>query len=237
MILLAQCDTLKKEAKKAIIMHLEDFKSDDTWRVFRIMAEFIEGFEILSRAGKAVSIFGSSRTKSGDKYYKMAEELAGMLVKEGYAIISGGGSGIMEAANKGAFNAGGESIGLNIEIPREQKPNKFIKTLLNFRYFFCRKVMFVKYASAYVVFPGGYGTMDEFFEAITLIQTKRINSFPVILVGAEYWKELVGWINVELINRKYISKKDKNLFSVADTSQEAIEVIRDFYKKNTYAPV
>ncbi|MCK5594903.1 TIGR00730 family Rossman fold protein [bacterium] len=218
-------------------MHLEDFKSDDTWRVFRIMAEFIEGFEILSRAGKAVSIFGSSRTKSGDKYYKMAEELAGMLVKEGYAIISGGGSGIMEAANKGAFNAGGESIGLNIEIPREQKPNKFIKTLLNFRYFFCRKVMFVKYASAYVVFPGGYGTMDEFFEAITLIQTKRINSFPVILVGAEYWKELVGWINVELINRKYISKKDKNLFSVADTSQEAIEVIRDFYKKNTYAPV
>ena len=213
-------------------MHLEDFKSADTWRVFRIMAECIEGFEILSRVGKAVSFFGSSRTKSDDKHYKAAEELAGMLVKEGYAIISGGGSGIMEAANKGAFKAGGESIGLNIEIPKEQKPNKFIKTLLNFRYFFCRKVMFVKYASAYVVFPGGYGTMDEFFEALTLIQTKRIKSFPVVLVGREYWGELVKWINGELIRRKYISKKDTNLFHVADTSQEAIKVIKDFYKEN-----
>ncbi len=213
-------------------MHIEDFKSADTWRVFRIMAEFIEGFEILSRVGKAVSIFGSSRVKPNDKYYKMAEELAAMLVKESYAIISGGGPGIMEAANKGAFKAGGKSIGLNIEIPAEQKPNKFVKTLLNFRYFFCRKVMFVKYASAYVVFPGGYGTMDEFFEALTLIQTKRIKSFPVILVGGEYWKELVEWINRELVKRKYISQKDKNLFHIVDTSQEAIKVIRDFYKQN-----
>ncbi|MDO9464773.1 MAG: TIGR00730 family Rossman fold protein [bacterium] len=218
-------------------MHIENFKSDDTWRVFRIMAEFIEGFEILSGVGKAVSIFGSSRVKTDDKYYKMAEELAAILVKEGYAIISGGGPGIMEAANKGAFKAGGESIGLNIEIPREQKPNKFVKTLLNFRYFFCRKVMFVKYASAYVVFPGGYGTMDEFFEALTLIQTKRIKSFPVILVGEEYWKELVEWINGELVRRKYISKKDTNIFHVADTSQEVIKVIKDFYKRNTYTPV
>ena len=214
-------------------MHVEDFKSADTWRVFRIMAEFIEGFEILSKVGKAVSIFGSSRVKPNDKYYKMAEELAGMLVKEGYAIISGGGPGIMEASNKGAFKAGGESIGLNIEIPQEQKPNKFIKTLLNFRYFFCRKVMFVKYASAYVVFPGGYGTMDEFFEALTLIQTKRINSFPVILVGEKYWKELVEWINGELVSRNYISKKDTNIFHVADTSQEVIEVIKKFYKENS----
>ena len=219
-------------------MFIEDFKSADTWRVFRIMAEFIEGFEILSGVGKAVSIFGSSRVKPNDKYYKMAEELAGMLVKEGYAIISGGGPGIMEAANKGAFKAGGKSVGLNIEIPREQKPNKFVKTLLNFRYFFCRKVMFVKYASAYVVFPGGYGTMDEFFEALTLIQTKRIKSFPVILVGAEYWRELVEWINGELIRRKYISKKDTNIFHVADTSQEVVEVIKNFYKKeSTCAPV
>ncbi|MFH1905685.1 MAG: TIGR00730 family Rossman fold protein [bacterium] len=218
-------------------MRIEDFKSGDTWRVFRIMAEFIEGFETLSRVGKAVSIFGSSRVKPDDKYYKIAEELAAMLVKEGYAIISGGGPGIMEAANKGAFKAGGESIGLNIEIPREQKPNKFVKTLLNFRYFFCRKVMFVKYASAYVVFPGGYGTMDEFFEALTLIQTKRIKSFPVILVGEEYWKELVEWINGELVRRKYISKKESNIFHVADTSQEAIKVIKDFYKKNTYIPI
>ena len=212
-------------------MYVEDFESADTWRVFRIMAEFIEGFEILSRVGKAVSIFGSSRVKPNDKYYKMAEELAKMLVKEGYAIISGGGPGIMEAANKGASKASGESIGLNIEIPREQKPNKFVKTLLNFRYFFCRKVMFVKYASAYVVFPGGYGTMDEFFEALTLIQTKRIKSFPVILVGEEYWRELVEWINGELVRRKYISKKDTNLFHVADTSQEVVEVIKNFYKK------
>ena len=214
-------------------MHIENFKSDDTWRVFRIMAEFIEGFEILSRVGKAVSIFGSSRVKPDDKYYKMAEELAEILVKEGYAIISGGGPGIMEAANKGAFKAGGESIGLNIEIPREQKPNKFVKTLLNFRYFFCRKVMFVKYASAYVVFPGGYGTMDEFFEALTLIQTKRIKSFPVILVGGEYWRELVGWINGDLVKRRYISQKDTNLFHVADTSQKVVEVIKNFYKKES----
>jgi len=212
-------------------MHIEDFKSADTWRVFRIMAEFIEGFEILSRVGKAVSIFGSSRVKPDDKYYKMAEELAGMLVKEGYAIISGGGPGIMEAANKGAFKVGGESIGLNIEIPLEQKPNKFVKTLLNFRYFFCRKVMFVKYASAYVVFPGGYGTMDEFFEALTLIQTKRIKSFPVILVGGEYWRDLVEWINGELVKRKYISKKDTNIFHVADTSQEVIKVIKNLNLK------
>jgi len=219
-------------------MHIENFKSDDTWRVFRIMAEFIEGFEILSRVGKAVSIFGSSRVKPDDRYYKMAEELAEILVKEGYAIISGGGPGIMEAANKGAFKAGGESIGLNIEIPREQKPNKFVKTLLNFRYFFCRKVMFVKYASAYVVFPGGYGTMDEFFEALTLIQTKRIKSFPVILVGGEYWRELVEWINGDLVKRRYISQKDTNLFHVADTSQEVVEVIKNFYKKeSTCAPV
>ena len=219
-------------------MQIEDFKSADTWRVFRIMAEFIEGFEILARVGKAVSIFGSSRVKPNDKYYKMAEELAAMLVKEGYAIISGGGPGIMEAANKGAFKAGGESVGLNIEIPREQKPNKFVKTLLNFRYFFCRKVMFVKYASAYVVFPGGYGTMDEFFEALTLIQTKRIKSFPVILVGEEYWKELIKWINGDLVRRKYLSKKDTNIFHVADTSQEVVEVIKYFYKKeNTCAPV
>ena len=212
-------------------MHIENFKSDDTWRVFRIMAEFIEGFEILSRVGKAVSIFGSSRVKPDDRYYKMAEELAEILVKEGYAIISGGGPGIMEAANKGAFKAGGESIGLNIEIPREQKPNKFVKTLLNFRYFFCRKVMFVKYASAYVVFPGGYGTMDEFFEALTLIQTKRIKSFPVILVGGEYWRELVEWINGDLVKRRYISQKDTNIFHVADTSQEVVRVIKNFYKK------
>jgi len=219
-------------------MHIENFKSDDTWRVFRIMAEFIEGFEILSRVGKAVSIFGSSRVKPDDRYYKMAEELAEILVKEGYAIISGGGPGIMEAANKGAFKAGGESIGLNIEIPREQKPNKFVKTLLNFRYFFCRKVMFVKYASAYVVFPGGYGTMDEFFEALTLIQTKRIKSFPVILVGGEYWRKLVEWINGDLVKRRYISQKDTNLFHVADTSQEVVEVIKNFYKKeSTCAPV
>ena len=225
------------EKKRGNFMHVEDFESADTWRIFRIMAEFIEGFDVLSRVGKAVSIFGSARVKPNDKYYKVAEELAGMLVKEGYAIISGGGPGIMEAANKGAFKAGGESIGLNIEIPREQKPNKFVKTLLSFRYFFCRKVMFVKYASAYVVFPGGYGTMDEFFEALTLIQTKRSESFPIILVGKEYWKDLIGWINGELVVRKYIFKKDKNLFRVADTSQEVIKVIRDFYKKNACTPV
>ena len=156
------------------------FFPDDTWRVFRIMSEFVEGFEVLSKVGKAVSIFGSSRTKPDTKYYKLAEEVAYLLAKEGYAIITGSGPGIMEASNKGAKRAGGHSIGLNIQIPLEQKPNKYVETLLNFHYFFVRKVMFVKYAKAFVIMPGGYGTLDEFSEAINLIQTQRIDKFPVV---------------------------------------------------------
>ena len=172
----------------------DDFTQEDTWRIFRIMSEFVDGFETLSQVGQAVSIFGSARFKPGNKYYKMAEETAYLLAKEGYAIITGSGPAIMEAANKGAKRANGLSIGLNIQIPSEQKANKYVDTLLDFRYFFVRKVMFVKYAKAFVIMPGGYGTLDEFTEAITLIQTQRIQKFPVVIMGSEYWKGMIDWL-------------------------------------------
>ena len=165
----------------------EDFTTEEPWRVFKIMGEFVEGFETLSKIGPAISIFGSARSKRGSKYYKLAERIASLLVKNGYTIITGAGSGIMEAANKGAKLAGGKSIGLNIDVPVVQKPNRYITTLLDFRYFFCRKVMFAKYSKAYVVMPGGFGTMDELFEALTLVQTERIFPFPIIIIGKEYW--------------------------------------------------
>mgnify|MGYP001766068924 FL=1 len=164
------------------ILDKEDFTKEDTWRIFRIMSEFVDGFEVLSDVGQAVSIFGSARARPDSKFYKLAEEVAYQIAKAGYAIITGSGPGLMEAANKGAQRAGGQSIGLNIHLPCEQKPNKYVDTVLGFRYFFVRKVMFVKYAVAYVILPGGFGTMDELFEALTLIQTRRIRSFPVILM-------------------------------------------------------
>jgi hypothetical protein len=208
-----------------------DFTHGDPWRVFRIMSEFVDGFEELSKVGKAVTIFGSARLKPSDKYYKLASQIAYKLVKAKYAVITGAGSGIMEAANKGAKNANGKSIGLNIDVPVVQKPNAYVTQLLDFKYFFCRKVMFVKYAAAFVVMPGGYGTMDEFFEAITLIQTKRISPFPVILVGSEYWKELLDWFKRCLLKRDLISKGDLNIFKVADTADEVLSEIKRFYKK------
>jgi len=206
-----------------------DFTTGDPWRIFRIMAEFVEGFDELSKIGSAVAIFGSSRTKSQDKYYKMAEETAALLSKNGYSIITGAGPGIMEAANKGAKKACGISIGLNIEVPSVQKPNKFITKLLEFRYFFCRKVMFVKYAKAFVIFPGGPGTMDEFFESVTLIQTKRIERIPVILVGKEYWKGLIGWMREEMLKEDRLEKEDMDIFNVVDSPQEVLKKIRLFY--------
>ncbi len=204
--------------------------SEDPWRVFRIMSEFVEGFEVLSGLGKAVSIFGSSRVKPNSKYYKLTESTAYLLAKEGYAIITGSGPAIMEAANKGAKRAGGHSVGLNIQIPHEQKPNKYVDTLLDFRYFFVRKVMFVKYAKAFVIMPGGYGTLDEFTEAVNLIQTERIDKFPVILFGREYWKGMLDWLKDTVLKNGNISKEELNIFTVVDKPKEVVEVIKKFYK-------
>ncbi|MBU1862868.1 MAG: TIGR00730 family Rossman fold protein [Candidatus Omnitrophica bacterium] len=201
----------------------------EPWRIFRIMSEFVEGFELLADFQPAVTIFGSARTKPGNKYYRLAEETARLLVKSGFSIITGGGPGIMEASNKGASKAGGNSVGLNIQLPSEQKPNRFIKTVLNFRYFFCRKVMFVKYATAFVYFPGGFGTLDEFFEAITLVQTDTIGKFPVVLVGSEYWKGLIEWLTEKVLVGKNINKEDLSIYKIVDTPADAVALINDFY--------
>ncbi len=209
----------------------DNFVQEDTWRIFRIMSEFVDGFEALSKIGKAVSIFGSARTKPENRHYKLAEEIAYHIAKAGYAIITGSGPGLMEAANKGAQRAKGYSIGLNIQLPREQKPNKFVDTVLSFRYFFVRKVMFVKYAKAFVILPGGFGTLDEFFEAITLIQTNRIPKFPVILFDSKYWKPLLEWLKTTVYSQGNISKEDMNLFVLADEPKEVALVIKRFYDK------
>ncbi len=206
------------------------FVSEEPWRLFRIMAEFVDGFEVLSKVGKAVSIFGSSRLKPNNKYYKLAEKIAYLLAKEGFAVITGSGLGIMEAANKGTKRAAGHSIGLNIQIPHEQKPNKYVETLLDFRYFFVRKVMFVKYAKAFVIMPGGYGTLDEFTEAINLIQTERIPKFPVVLFGSEYWKGMLDWLKGTVLKNSNISKKDLDIFTVVDSPKDVVKVIKNFYK-------
>ena len=208
-----------------------NFTKEDPWRIFRIMAEFVDGFDELSAIGDAVTIFGSARTKPSDRYYKMAEKTAALLAKNNLAVITGAGPGIMEAANKGTKAAGGVSIGLNIEVPIIQEPNKFITKLIDFRYFFCRKVMFVKYAKAFIIFPGGFGTMDEFFESITLIQTSRIEKFPVILMGSEYWKGLIDWMKQDMLREDRVEKNDLDLFSVVDKPEEALKIIKDFYSK------
>lgn len=209
----------------------EDFTHEDPWRIFRIMSEFVEGFEVLSKVGDAVSIFGSSRTGPKDKYYKLSEEIAYQLAKAGFAIITGSGPGVMEAANKGARRAGGHSIGLNIEIPSEQKPNRYVDTLIDFHYFFIRKVMFVKYAKAFVITPGGFGTLDELFEAINLIQTERIGKFPVILSGREYWQDMLTWIKNVVLKRRNISSSDLAIFKVIDEPKEIVKYINGFYGK------
>lgn len=209
----------------------QDFTKEDPWRIFRIMSEFVDGFEELSDVKEAVSIFGSSKTTLADKYYKLAEETAYLLAKNGYSIITGAGSGIMEAGNKGAKRAGGESIGLNILIPIVQKPNKYVTKLLEFKYFFCRKVMFAKYSKAFVVFPGGFGTLDELFEAVTLVQTKRVEPFPVILVGEEYWRGLLHWMAEVPVKYKAIVKSEMGLLTIADTPKEVLSIINRFYRK------
>lgn len=208
-----------------------DFIKEDPWRIFRIMSEFVDGFEELSDIKRAVSIFGSARSHPLSKPYKIAEKTASLMVKAGYAVITGAGSGIMEAANKGAKEAGGESIGLNIMIPTVQRPNPYVTRLVSFRYFFVRKVMFVKYARAFVVFPGGFGTLDELFEAITLVQTERIDPFPVILVGRDFWKGTVDWMKKTCVQYKTINISEFGLFSVVDTPQEVLAAIRKFYRE------
>ncbi len=208
-----------------------DFTQEDTWRIFRIMSEFVDGFEVLSEVGQAVSMFGSSRSKPNARYYKLAEDTAYLLAKEGYAIITGSGPGLMEAANKGAKRAKGKSIGLNIQIPSQQKPNKYVDLLLDFRYFFVRKVMFVKYAKAFVILPGGYGTLDEFTEAINLIQTERIPRFPVVLLGREYWKGMFDWLRDTVEKNGCITKDELKIFTVVDTPKEVVGVIKKFYEK------
>lgn len=221
------------ERRRSEVMRKEimenDFIREDTWRVFRIMSEFVDGFEILSKVGKAVSIFGSSRSPSNNKYYKLSEEIAYLLAKEGYAIITGSGPGIMEAANKGTKRASGLSIGLNIQLPSEQQPNKYVDTLLDFHYFFVRKVMFVKYAKAFVIMPGGYGTLDEFTEAINLIQTRRIARFPVVLFGSEYWKGMLDWVKSTVLKSGNISEEDLKIFTVVDKPKDVVRAIKKFY--------
>ena len=216
-----------------------EIKSSDSWAIFKIMSEMVEGFEKLAKIGPCVSIFGSARTKSDDKYYKMAEELAAKLVRHGYGVITGGGPGIMEAGNKGAHTQGGRSVGLNIELPFEQFDNIYIDRdkLLNFDYFFVRKVMFVKYSQGFVVMPGGFGTLDELFEAITLIQTKKIGRFPIVLVGKDYWGGLFEWVKKTLLDEaNNINEEDLELFSLVDTAAEAVDIIDEFYNKYLLSP-
>jgi len=201
---------------------------NESWRMFRIMSEFVEAIEELSDIGRAVTIFGSARTNPGNKYYQRAEHLARLLAQKGFSVITGGGPGIMEAANKGAAESGGTSVGMNIRLPFEQTPNEYANVKLYYKYFFIRKVMFVKFAVAYVILPGGFGTMDELFEALTLIQTKRIKSFPVILMGSEYWKGLLDWMKDTMLAQGMIIPEDLDLFRVMDEPEEVVEYIRKF---------
>ena len=205
---------------------IDDLTIRDTWRLFQFLAEFVDGFDVLPEVYPAVSIFGSARTGPNHSIYKTTVQLARLIVESGFNVISGGGPGIMEAANRGAAEAGGKSVGLNIKLPHEQQANPYANIRLDFKYFFIRKVMFVKYAVAYVIMPGGFGTLDELFEALTLIQTERIRSFPVILLGRDYWEGLIDWINDRLLKRKYIDAPDMDIFRVVDSPEEAVGIIK-----------
>ena len=229
----------KKISDKFSEKKWNEIKSNDSWAVFKIMSEFVSGFENLAKIGPCVSIFGSARTKADDPYYKMADELAYKICKKGYGVINGGGPGIMEAANKGANRAGGKSVGLNIDLPFEQNNNPYIDNdkSLQFDYFFVRKVMFVKYAQGFIVLPGGFGTLDEFFEALTLIQTEKIGKFPIVLMSKHFWEGLLDWIHEILLESFHnISAEDKDLFFLADTVDEAVDYINDFYSRYTLKP-
>lgn len=207
---------------------IDEFKLGESWRIFKIIGEFVEGVEALNDVGPAVSIFGSARTSSDDPIYKTAEKIAAMFVKNKFAVITGGGGGVMEAANKGAAEAGGKSIGLNIVLPREQIPNPYSNIKVEFNYFFIRKVMFIKYATAYIIMPGGLGTLDEFFEAATLIQTQRIKPLPIILVGSDYWSGLIDWLKNQLLKTLKITPDDMDIFQVMDSPEEIIKTVKRF---------
>ncbi len=215
-----------------------EVKTHDSWQIFKIMSEFVEGFETLSAIGPCVTIFGSARTLTDDPYYKLAVDIAYKLCKAGYGVITGGGPGIMEAGNLGAKKAGGKSVGLNIELPFEQEGNEYIDKdkMLNFKYFFVRKVMFMKYSQGFIVLPGGFGTCDEMFEALTLIQTKKIAHFPIVLVGREYWTDLDKWFRESMLKFGNISEKDLELYEFAETPEEAVAVIENYYKKYNLTP-
>ncbi len=230
---------MNEAIKKSTQRNWTESKAHSSWQIFKIMAEFVEGFENLAKIGPCISIFGSARTAPDNKYYELAVDIAKRLSDEGFGIITGGGPGIMEAANKGASMAGGKSVGLNIELPFEQHYNPFIDRdkNMNFDYFFIRKTMFVKYSQGFVMMPGGFGTMDEFFEVITLVQTDKIADVPMVLVGSEYWGGLVDWIkNVMLKKEGNISAPDMNLFRVADTADEVVEHFNRYYSKHPLQP-
>ena len=224
--------------KKNQVKNWSEIKPNDSWALFKIMSEFVEGYETLSAIGPCISIFGSARTQEGDSNYQLTVAIAEAIVLSGYGIISGGGPGIMEAANKGAQKAGGTSVGLNIELPFEQQSNPYIDQdkLVNFQYFFVRKVMFVKYAQGFIVMPGGVGTLDELFEAYTLIQTDKVSKFPIILVGRDYWGGLIDWIKETVLKEKNISPEDLDLFELVDTKDEVMDCLNRFYIKDNYKP-
>ena len=203
----------------------DEFRHTDPWRVFRIMGEFVEGFDELATLSRGIAIFGSARTKPGDPEYKAAQETAALLATQGFAVITGGGPGIMEAANRGAFEAGGLSIGCNIELPFEQRPNAYQTLSLTFKYFFVRKMMFVKYSLAFIIFPGGFGTLDELFEALTLIQTRKIRNFPIVLFGSSYWKGMLDWFRAQVLLEGKISEHDLDMFHVTDSPSEVVEIV------------
>lgn len=215
-----------------------EIKTQDSWVIFKVMAEMVEGFEKLAKIGPCVSIFGSARTQPDHEYYTMAEEIAAKLVRHGYGVITGGGPGIMEAGNKGAASENGKSVGLNIELPHEQGSNIYIDPdkLISFDYFFVRKVMFVKYSQGFIVMPGGFGTLDELFEAITLIQTNKIGRFPIVLVGTDFWVGLIDWVKETMLGAGNISPKDLDLINIVETPTEAVKVIDEFYSKYLLSP-
>ncbi|MCI0495024.1 TIGR00730 family Rossman fold protein [candidate division KSB1 bacterium] len=221
---------LRRKSFTPVNGQIEKLFIEDTWRVFRIISEFVEGFEELSEIGDCVTMFGSARAKPGDRDYELAREIAKLLAKAGYGVITGGGPGIMEAGNRGAAEGGGISVGLNIDLPFEQKPNDYANLQLDFRYFFVRKVMFVKYARAFIILPGGFGTLDELWEALTLIQTHRIGNFPVIMVDSNYWKGLIDWMRETMLRQNKISEEDMLLFKVADKPEDVVERIVAFYR-------
>ena len=208
--------------------HADEFLHTDTWRVFRIMGEFVQGFEDLAHVANGVAVFGSARTKPNDSEYRAAQETGALLARAGYAVITGGGPGVMEAANRGAFEAGGASVGCNIELPHEQSSNAYLTLSLKFKYFFVRKMMFVKYSDAFIIFPGGFGTLDELFEALTLIQTRKIHNFPVVLFGTRYWKPMLDWLRGPMLKEGKIVEEDFRRLHVTDAPSEVVEIIRTY---------